>query len=253
MDIVKVGNIEIQSQAIELANKMSVQLQNQSTSNGLVGLAFGSINTVTPTPVRTPLENMILQNDISDNEELFTCYMGSYKDAKDPDQGQSFYTFGGIDQSAVAASGQDLLYTPIDNSDGFWKFDSPSVVINGNQIDLPDNKAIADTGTTLLLVSNQICDEFYGLVPGAVYSEDDQGWVFPNNTRTQDLPTISFAVGGRQITIDKEHIGFASSSVKGMVFGGIQSQGSLGFNIFGDTFLKNVYAVGHCVSACCHC
>jgi hypothetical protein len=48
-----------------------------------LGLAFGSINTVKPTPVKTPVENMIAQNDIPQSAELFTCYLGSIKDANE--------------------------------------------------------------------------------------------------------------------------------------------------------------------------
>lgn len=221
-DVVKIGSTTVQSQAVELAQKLSPQLLSQSTSNGLLGLAFSNLNTVKPRPVQTPLENMITQKDISADEELFTCYLGSYKDAKDPDRGQSFYTFGSIDQSALQASGQELQYTPIDSSRGYWMFNSPSVVINGEQFDLPNNQAVADTGTTLLMVSDAVCEQFYGQIPGAEYSEDDQGWVFPVDTSSDDLPDFSVAVGTYQIVIDKEHFGFAPSVNQAMTFGGIQ-------------------------------
>ncbi|EXJ94865.1 hypothetical protein A1O1_03263 [Capronia coronata CBS 617.96] len=241
-DNVKIGNITIEGQAVELASRISSQLQNQTESRGLFGLAFGKINTVRPKAVHTPLENMILQQDIPASQELFTCYLGSYKDKNDPDHGQSFYTFGGIDEGVVQSSGQPISYTPIDNSEGFWMFSSPSVVINGVAIELPNNQAIADTGTTLMLVTDQICDQIYGAIDGAEYSEDAMGWVFPADTPAENLPTVSFAVGSKQIVIEKEHLSFAAYNST-MVFGGIQSQGNLNFNIFGDVFLQGVYAV----------
>lgn len=241
-DNFKIGNITVESQAVELASRISSQLEGQTASRGLLGLAFGSINTVKPKPVRTPLENMILQQDIPANQELFTCYLGSYKDENDPDHGRSFYTFGGIDQAAVQSSGQQISYTPIDNSEGFWMFRSPSVVINGETINLPNNRAIADTGTTLMLVSDQVCDQIYSAIDGAEYSEDAMGYIYPANTPAEKLPTISFAVGNKQIVIEKEHFNFAKYNST-MVFGGIQSQGNLDFNIFGDVFLQCVYAV----------
>jgi hypothetical protein len=61
--------------------------------------AQDSINTVTPTPAKTPVDNMILQSAIPSSAELFTAYLGSYKDKNDPDKGQSFYTFGFIGKS----------------------------------------------------------------------------------------------------------------------------------------------------------
>ena len=79
-DVIQIGNITIQNQAVELANNLSAQFTQDTSSDGLLGLAFGSINTVTPTAVKTPVENMIAQNDIPQNAELFTCYLSSTKD-----------------------------------------------------------------------------------------------------------------------------------------------------------------------------
>lgn len=62
---------------------------------------------------------MIAQSAIEPNAELFTAYLGSYKDANDPDRGQSFYTFGYIDKDVVKSTGSDVYYTPIDNTNGF--------------------------------------------------------------------------------------------------------------------------------------
>lgn len=81
-----IGSITIENQAIELANTLSTQFL-QGAGDGLLGLAFGNINTVKPSPVQTPVENMISQKDIPANAELFTAYLGSYKDTNDPDKG----------------------------------------------------------------------------------------------------------------------------------------------------------------------
>jgi hypothetical protein len=79
--VIAIGNITVENQAIELANKLSSQFTQDATSDGLLGLAFGSINTVKPTAVKTPVENMIAQEDIPQNAELFTCYLSSVKNA----------------------------------------------------------------------------------------------------------------------------------------------------------------------------
>ena len=64
---------------------------------------------------------MIAQSSIQSANELFTAYLGSWKDAADPDKGQSFYTFGFIDQDVIYACGgpNNVHYTDIDNSNGF--------------------------------------------------------------------------------------------------------------------------------------
>ena len=231
----------IQNQAIELANTLSTQFQ-QDSSDGLLGLAWGSINTVTPTPVQTPVENMITQSDIPKTSELFTAYLGSVKDTADPDKGQSFYTFGYIDQDALG--GQTPSYTPVDNSQGFWMFDSTSAVVAGKTVQRSGNTAIADTGTTLALIDDTTCKAIYDAIPGGKYDSTQQGYIFPASTTADQLPVVSFAVGGQQFPVQKEDLGFADAG-NGMVYGGIQSRGSMTFDILGDVFLRSIYAVSY--------
>lgn len=238
-DNVTIGGLTIKNQAVELANKLSAQF-TQGAGDGLLGLAWGSINTVTPTPVKTPVENMIAQEDIPSSAELFTANLGSWRDADEADKGVSFYTFGYIDKDVVGD--QEIYYTPIDNSQGFWMFDSTSATVNGKTINQSGNQAIADTGTTLALVSDETCEAIYNAIPNSTYDEQQQGYVFPSNTSADDLPVVTFAVGGKQFAVQKEDLGFADAG-NGMVYGGIQSRGSMTFDILGDTFLKGIYAI----------
>jgi len=245
----------VEGQTIQLADRMSESLVHQEGSHGLLGLAFSSLNTVTPQPAMTPLDNMISQKDIPAAQSLFTAYLGSYKDVNDPDKGQSFFTFGGIDQQVVESTGQQITYVPVDAYRGFWEFSSPSFGIDGNIVSLADNTAIADTGTTLLLVSDYVCQVIYANIPGAVYSKEASGWLIPNGIALEQLPSISFALGDKQFVVEKEHLLYAAAEaadtpIPGMAYGGIQSRGSLPFDIWGDTILKCIYAVSgshkHC-------
>ncbi len=114
---------------------------------------------------------MILQSAISASSELFTAYLGSYKDKNDPDKGQSFYTFGSIDKDVVKASGTDIWYTPVDDTNGFWQFKSTCYSINGHVHQIPAGSAIADTGTTLALVDDATCKAIYDAIPGSTFSK----------------------------------------------------------------------------------
>ena len=149
---------------------------------------------------------MILQSDIPSSQELFTCYLGSWRDENDVDHGESFYTFGYIDEQVLSRCGvSEPHYVPIDPSKGFWQFSSPTATLNGEIIQRPPgNTAIADTGTTLALVDDALCEKIYSTIPGAVYDKAHQGWTFPIGTKISDLPTL---------------------------------------DIFGDTWLKGVYAI----------
>ena len=199
-DTVNVGGLVIKSQSIELANELSTQFA-QDTSDGLLGLAFGSINTVSPAPVQTPVENMISQQDIPKDEELFTAYLGAEKASE-----ESFYTFGYLDQTAL--NGQTPAYTPVDNSQGFWMFQSTSAVVAGKTIDRSGNSAIADTGTTLALVDDATCKAIYDAIPGGKYDSSQQGYIFPTNTAVDQLPVVSFAVGDQQFAVHKEDLAY---------------------------------------------
>ncbi|KAL5603634.1 hypothetical protein FOVSG1_006384 [Fusarium oxysporum f. sp. vasinfectum] len=215
----------------------------QGTGDGLLGLAFPQINTVMTNwnsdPADTPVVNMIKQGDIPEEAELFTSAFYSQRDANSP---ESFYTFGFIDTGLVSSSGEEITWTAIDSSDGFWMFPSASVSVNGKTIHRSGNKAIADTGTTLVLVSDEVCEALYDSIPGATYNSTQQGYVFPRSTKVEDLPEFKVAIGDKQFVIQSQDLAFAPAD-KHNWYGGIQSRGNLTFDIFGDSFLKSVYAI----------
>ena len=250
-DTLRLGGINVENQAIELANTAS-QAFLQGAGDGLLGLAMPSINTVQPRPVATPVKNMITQKDIPASAELFTAKLGSWRDADEPDKGESFYTFGYIDQDTLQAAGvseREIFYTPLVNQSerGFWEFASTTATINGKKFQREaqqsgGNSAIADTGTTLALVDDPLCKAIYDAIPGSNYDSSQQGYTIPSNVKESDLPLIQFAVGSKLFTVQKEDLLFAEVS-SGVTYGGIQSRGSQTFDILGDTFLKSVYAV----------
>ncbi|KAK3326389.1 aspartyl proteinase [Apodospora peruviana] len=240
-DVVTVGGLTIKDQAVELTKHLSKEFQN-GAPDGLLGLAFPKINTIMtdgkPDPQSTPVVNMIKQDDIPKGAELFTSAFSSSRDT----QGESFYTFGWIDQELVKASGEEIAWTEIDNSQGFWMFPSESASINGDTLTASGNKAIADTGTTLALVSDEVCDALYKQIKGAKYSEVYQGYIIPNDISGDELPEFKVAVGDKQFVIQIEDLLFAEADDK-YDYGGVQSRGKLPFDILGDTFLKSIYAV----------
>ncbi|KAK7541687.1 aspartic proteinase precursor [Phyllosticta citricarpa] len=241
-DNVDLGGLTIKDQAIELAKELSTQFA-QGAGDGLLGLAFGSINTVQPKAVPTPVENLITQQDIPKESELFTAYLGSWRDTNEADKGESFYTFGYIDQDTLkAANTTEPHYVDIDSSQGFWQFESTSATVNGKTVTRSGNTAIADTGTTLALIDDNTLEQIYAAIPGSKYDNTQQGYVYPSDTSVDKLPVVTFAVGDKQFTIQKEDLGFADAG-NGYIYGGIQSRGSLDFDILGDTFLKGIYAI----------
>jgi hypothetical protein len=51
--------------------------------------------------------------------------------------------------------------------DSWWTYASETFTIDDEVITVAGNVAIPDTGTTLALVSDEVCKKIYGKIPGA--------------------------------------------------------------------------------------
>ncbi|KAF2163650.1 hypothetical protein M409DRAFT_68265 [Zasmidium cellare ATCC 36951] len=233
-DTVRIGGLSVEGQAVELAENVSDSFI-KSQGDGLCGLAFGTINTVKPSPVHTPVENMMMQGDVAREQQLFTAYLTNRIDGVPP-----CYTFGYIDDALVA--GGTINYAPVDSSRGFWQIKSEKASINTQTLSLPSQTAIMDTGTTLAMIDDTTCKALYDNIPNSKYSPTDGGYIYPSTTPRSALPVLKLWIGENAVTIDPDDIGFADLG-NGWVFGGFQSRGNLGFSIFGGSVLKSVYAV----------
>ena len=71
----------------------------------------------------------------------------------------SFFSFG----SVPSTSYKDTLTTlPCFPGNGYWEFLSPFYAINGTlKYNLLSSPAIADTGTSLLIVDGAVADDYY--------------------------------------------------------------------------------------------
>lgn len=156
---------------------------------------------------------------------------------------QSFYTFGYVDQDVLTTAGASKpSYADVDNSQGFWQIQSTSATVNGDTVTRSGNTSIMDTGTTLCLVDDALVEAVYKAIPGSKYDQNNQGYVFPSSTSADSLPDVRLAIGDSMVAFQKEDLGFADAG-NGMVYGSIQSRGSMDMDIYGDAVLKAMYAV----------
>ncbi|KAL2865141.1 pepsin-like aspartic protease [Aspergillus lucknowensis] len=217
-DAVTVGGITAQAQAVEAAQQISDQFQQDKNNDGLLGLAFSSINTVKPEAQTTWFDTVKSQLDAP----LFAVTLKH--------QAPGSYDFGFIDKAKYTGS---LTYTDIDNSQGFWQFSATA----GSA----DFDAIADTGTTLMMIDSVIAQTYYSQVEGAQNSALYGGWVFPCST---DVPPFTVTINGYDAVVPGEHINYAPvTQGSETCFGGIQGNQGLQFSILGDIFLKSQYVV----------
>jgi len=147
----------------------------------LVGLAFSSLNTVQPTQQKTFFDNIASLLE----EPVMTASLKS-------DSSGGSYQFGTIDTAKFTGN---LANISVDNSNGFWQFNSATFSVGDNgtmQAITQTPIAIADTGTTLMLVSPEVASAYYAEVEGAQLNNQVGGYIFPCNS---SLPTLSIAVG----------------------------------------------------------
>lgn len=193
-DTVSIGGVSVAEQAIELATRVSASFISDTNSNGLVGLGFSILNTVQPNKQRTFFDNVLP----SLAAPVFTA------DLRQDEVGA--YEFGAIDASRFQG---DLTWAPIDTSNGFWEFSSTKFSVGEGQVlNALGGNAIADTGTTLILVNPAVVNAYYGQVAGAVNNATVGGITFPCDAV---LPDLFVDVGGLYMArVEGKFINFAT-------------------------------------------
>ncbi|KAH9881972.1 hypothetical protein J1614_001143 [Plenodomus biglobosus] len=231
-DTVTIGGVTVENQVIELADTVSQSFIQDTNTDGLVGLAFSNLNTITTgtkkTPQRTFFDNVMSSLELP----VFTADL-------DPD-GTGVYEFGKID---AAKFDGDLAWIPVKSDTGFWQFPSTSFAIGDEQFDNPaGSDAIADTGTSLLLVDQQVAEAYYAQVPGAELNRQVGGFIYPCAAA---LPDISVAIGDNYMArIPGDQVTFATvDQANTTCFGGVQGNQGAGMQIFGDTLFKAQFVV----------
>lgn len=213
-------------QAVELAAKVSDQFAKDTNNDGLLGLSFSSINTVKPKAQTTWFDTGKAQSAFDKN--VFTA------DLKAGAPGT--YDFGYIDSSKYTG---DIVYTDVDSSQGFWEFTGTGYGVGSGSFKQQSIDAIADTGTTLLLMDDAIVTDYYKNIKGAQMDQTQGGYVFPCSAK---IPDMVLGIGKGKATIPGTlmSLGKVDSS---NCFGGLQSNSGIGLSIYGDIFLKAVFAV----------
>lgn len=230
-DKVSIGDATVTKQAVELATEVASQFLRDENSDGLLGLSFSILNTVQPEPQKTWFENIKDQLE----QPLFTADL--------EENASGTYEFGTIDSSKYSG---EIHYTKIDKSGGWWQFPSESVTIGGQTQQCGTcSPAIADTGTSLLLLDDDVVEAYYKQVDGAQIDASQGGYVFPCNA---NLPEFGVAIGSDYTaTLEGKELTYAEVG-DGSCFGSLQgngaSQGSgTPVQIIGAALLKQYFAV----------
>ncbi|KAF2473979.1 acid protease [Lindgomyces ingoldianus] len=226
-ETVDIGGVSVTNQAVEIATAVSQSFVQDTNTDGLVGLAFSKLNTVNngqqKTPQKTFFDNVMPNLD----QPVFTADLAA--------DGSGTYEFGRIDNTKF--TGQ-MAWIPVNASSGFWQFDSAKFAVDGKVQNNPTaSKAIADTGTSLLLVDQGVAEAYYSKVQGAQNNAQVGGFIYPCSAK---LPDMAVAIGADYMAvIPGSQITFAQvDQANTTCFGGVQGNGGAGLQIYGDTMFK---------------
>ena len=224
-DTVDIGGATAENQAVELATDISDSFTSDVESDGLVGLAFSSINQVQPKSQKTFFENVQSTLD----KPVFTANL------KHATLGN--YEFGRIDDTQHQGS---IAYTPVNDTQGFWQFESNSFAVGNGRVQTNPNAspAIADTGTSLIVADDNVVRSYWRNVQGAQDSES--GITFPCEFQ---LPDLHIAMGPNYMaTIPGALMSFQKLQ-EGVCYGGLQSNQGQPLQILGDVMFKALFVV----------
>ena len=194
LDTVKVGATTVTNQAVELAETISAQFQEDTDNDGLLGLAMNSINTVSPNPVKTFFSNAIPTLA----SPLFTANLKKGVPGN--------YNFGYIDSSEYTGS---ITYVNVNTANGFWEFTGDGYAVGTGAFTSSSIDAIADTGTTLLYLPTAAVSAYYAKVSGAKYVSSQGGYTFPCSAT---LPSITLGIGSYRAVVPGSYINYAPAT-----------------------------------------
>ncbi|KAI6783973.1 uncharacterized protein J7T54_001849 [Emericellopsis cladophorae] len=219
-DRVALGDVHFDQQAVQSAVQVSAALTGDSFSSGIMGMSFTSgANTVRPTKQRTFAEN--IRDELE--SPVFTVNLQKGRPGN--------YNFGYIDESEHTG---EIAYTKIADNTAFWKVPIAGYQVGDRTYREYAWEGIVDTGTTLLLVPDEIVNDYYSAVSGARYDTSIGMVVFPCDA---SVPDFKFGFGDYRGVIPGNYVRYGQYS-GGDCFGGIQSSEGIGMAIIGDILIK---------------
>ncbi|KAH8388043.1 hypothetical protein KR093_011308 [Drosophila rubida] len=181
-DTVDVNGLVIKSQTFAEATSEPGTSFNNAKFDGILGMAYQSLAVDNVVP---PFYNMVSQKLVDDS--VFSFYLA--RDGTSTTEGGELI-FGGSDASLYTG---DLTYVPI-SEQGYWQFTMAGATIDGQTL-CEDCQAIADTGTSLIVVTEEAYEILNNLL-----NVDDEGLV--DCSTIDSMPVLNLKIGSGSFTLD---------------------------------------------------
>jgi len=233
-DIVSVAGISVR-QTIGLSTSESSSF-GSGPEDGLFGLAFNQIESVKG--VTTFMDNAIAAGVLA--QPVVSVFLPSVR--RNGGVGGQ-YLFGAIDSSKYTGS---LTYIPVD-TEGWWQIKMDDVLFNGKSLGF-NQEGIVDTGTTLVLLSDDAAAAVHKQISGSVFNPaQGQNAAYYTVPCSATTGNVGFSLGGTVFNVPMADVAYEDmGDGSGNCYSGIQG----GMNwadgnpwILGDVFIKNNYCV----------
>ncbi|KAI8597926.1 aspartic peptidase domain-containing protein [Dissophora ornata] len=149
--------------------------------------------------VPTPMDNLYSSHQIS-TEVVGVDFKPIYNGAQQVANGE--IDIGGIDHSKYKGK---LNYVPITKTSPakyYWGVDITRISF-GNHVATTGGAGIVDTGTTLILLQQNILSNVFSEVPGAAFDNNSGLYAIPHG-QLKKLKDITFTIGGKPFTLSPQ-------------------------------------------------
>lgn len=196
-ETISVGGIVVNNQTIGVAKEATSDLLEANDPGGILGLSFNK-DSMGKSPSLVYLSYVFSElKGGFPGVHKYTSFWDNIKstlsaplftaDLKKGEPGS--YDFGFIDDSKYTGN---ITYVSVDTTQGFWTFTVKGYAIGGEAFNPITVNVIASTGTSLILLPEQMVKTYYAGVPGAFYDSTEALFGFPCGTT---LPSITFDIG----------------------------------------------------------
>ncbi|KND87005.1 Endothiapepsin [Tolypocladium ophioglossoides CBS 100239] len=223
-DRVQIGATYVNRQAVQAAVQVSYGISSDSFSSGTLGLASSAANTVRPTKQLAYIDNV--KDDLA--LPLFTANLHRRRPGN--------YNFGYIDSSEHTGP---IQYAELNRSSPFWKISVSGYQVGDNNYEQYLWSGIVDTGTSLLLVPDNIVKSYYDQLTGSGIDKKVGMMVYPCSTNP---PDFRFGIDSYRGLVPGEYINYGQVN-QTHCLGGIQTSWGIGFAVLGDVLLKAQFVV----------
>ncbi|KAJ1912046.1 hypothetical protein IWQ60_009846 [Tieghemiomyces parasiticus] len=184
-DTLRIGALTITNQSLGLAMYASPQFTNDVV-DGIVGLSFRGVSNNPDN--RTPMDRLVEDHLLP--EPLFAVYFPPRQVASVGE-----FTFGTVNSARYHG---DLVYVPLSRKP-YWQFELEAAYIGNTVVD-QRVQCMVDTGTNVLLVSNEAARAIHLQIPGARETRSD-GWIIPCSRFTASAATSALPGANESTTV----------------------------------------------------